>query len=193
MSKAKNFDSKLTRILKRQKLYDLSQYLKADFFDEIPFYARYAEVSFLKPLGREEADKILIEFSLQYLEALVQYTRLQAMSLATVTVVDLGESDFLVPNIFVCNGLVEKRLKGKLVLQEPKKLFSMRILKIVENLGLADKYQVLEDELTIPGGIRVFIGHRVSPNSIGIDSFKKAVFGQLRPLDRSESTHQPLA
>ena len=37
-----------------------------DFFDEIPLYARYKEVEFLKQYG--DVNSLLIELSLEYLE-----------------------------------------------------------------------------------------------------------------------------
>src|SRR5260370_18299462 len=158
MSQATSFDSRTGRVLKEEKLDDLSQYSEDGFFDEIPLYSRFAQVSFLEALGREGADKVLIEFGLRYMESVVAHTMPVTKMLAAVTVVDFGEGDPVVPHIFFCNGLVKERLEGKLVLREPTKPFSLKLVNLVEALSLAGKHQWLHDKGTIPGFILHLVG-----------------------------------
>jgi len=152
----------LNKILKRQELADLSQYSTPGFFDEIPLYSRFREVKFLEKLRQEDADKVLIGFGLQYLDSIVQQIEPTPLFFAALTFLDFPEDDYLVPNIFVCNGEVHSVLGDKLILRQPRGQFSTRINKAIKSLNLISLYSLKEDPYTVRECMRVFVGHRVS-------------------------------
>ena len=159
-----NFDEyhvALNKALKRQKLSAVSQFSKHGFFDEIPLYSRVREVEFLEPLGQENADLVLIGFGLQYLESIVKKIKAQPFFFAALTFWDFSEEEYLVPNIFVCNGEVENTLLGKLILRQPQSWLSVRVKKAINKINLKSKYQVMEDADTLRECVRVLVGHRV--------------------------------
>ncbi len=165
-------ESLLWRVLAKQRLADFSQFYTAGFFDEVPFYSRYADVEFLKKRGIAKANVILVEFSLKYLNALAAYDAPQLPFLAAITVRRCGTRELLLPHVFVCHGECEERLSGHLVLRAATSSFGTAIGRLV-NAARPGAYQVLEDDLTVPGQVRVFIGHRAKahPESVAIDSF----------------------
>src|SRR5438128_6904528 len=65
------YESKFWKILEKEGLADLSQFHRFGFFDEVPFYSRLSQVSFLRGLSRDGADRVLLEFALKFLKALI--------------------------------------------------------------------------------------------------------------------------
>jgi len=47
------YESKFWKILEKEGLADLSQFHRFGFFDEVPFYSRHSQVSFLRGLSRD--------------------------------------------------------------------------------------------------------------------------------------------
>ncbi|HUY33484.1 MAG TPA: hypothetical protein VMV69_12105 [Pirellulales bacterium] len=165
-------ESLLWRVLAKQHLADFSQFYAAGFFDEVPFYSRYADVDFLKKLGIAKANALLIEFSLKYLNALTAYDTPRAPFLAAITVRECGKRDLLVPHLFVCHAECEEHLRGQLVLHSTTSSFGAALGRRVD-AARPSVYQVLEEDLTVPGQVRAFIGHRtpMHPQSMPIDFF----------------------
>ena len=165
-------ESRLWKVLEKQRLADLSQYRNEGFFDEVPLYSRSSDISFLGMLGQEGANRVLLEFALKFLNALVNYEPPQSPFFAALTIWDHAEK-FIVPSIFVCNGKVKQRLRGRLILHRAETEFGRGIRKLLRNAKLTGQFQAFEDDLTVPDITRVFIGHKTVIHSqmVKMDAF----------------------
>lgn len=172
MSENGDYESKLWRTLEKERLADLSQYHRSDYFDEVPFYSRNADVSFLLRLGVAQADKVLLGFGVKFLRALVNYEIPQRPFFAALTVWNNPEVRFLVPHLFVCSGTVKERL-NRLELHKPENADSRRIKRLVAQLSIQEPFLVLEDRSTTPDMTRVFIGYQKPPysNFVSLQTF----------------------
>jgi len=163
--------AKFDCVLRGRHLADpASSFTDPDFFDEVPLYARYKEVDFLKQYG--DVNLLLIELSLDYLERVASETRPGGdKRFVAITVISDAENDYLVPSIFVCNRDVLTRLK-ELHLSSPSKGFGQRIEAFVEEAKRHTTFSVLEDRCTLPDDVRVFIGYKLPPRGfVGIQAF----------------------
>jgi hypothetical protein len=165
------------RVLERQKLDALDQYYRQGFFDEVPLYSRYAELSFLDKYSKEEANALLLGLSLDYLDRVIRHDIPKAPFLAAITAWSCPKSEYLVPGIFVCHGQVDELLRGRLVLRPPKSAFASRIRSVVNETHGPDLYHVLQDTQTVPRDVRVFIAPRKlpSPMMVPIDELARTV------------------
>jgi hypothetical protein len=176
--------TKFDSVLRGRHLADpASRFADPDFFDEVPLYARYEEVKFLKEFG--DVNSLLIELSLDYLERVAskQHTGTVGRRVASkqqtgtvgrfvaITVISDDEYEYVVPSIFVCNRKAETRLKN-LHLSSPSKGFGKRIERFVKEANRRTTFSVLEDRSTVPGDVRVFIGYKSPPTGfVGIQAF----------------------
>jgi hypothetical protein len=158
-----DYESKLWKVLEKEGLADLSQFHRNGFFDEVPFYSRTADVSFLRPLGRDKADSALLGFAMKYLKALTWYEIPDRPFLAAITVWHNPNDELIVPNLFVCNGNVGERIEENLALHQVKAAPSKRINRLLSRLQMIESHEVLEDNSTSPDSTRVFIGYSVPP------------------------------
>lgn len=164
-------DTKFDEVLKEELLSDVSIYSVRDFFDEIPLYSRYKQIEFLKQRG--DVDLLLIELALQYLDRVMSEVHMPVQRFAAITVTGAEADEFIVPRIFVCNGAVRSKLK-KLHLTRPTASFGKRIASLVRKAAPDRSYSVMQDESTIPGDVRVFVGSKLPPEGIlSLDSFVK--------------------
>ncbi len=170
-----DYESKLWKILEREGLADLSQYHRDGFFDEVPFYSRFADVAFLRNLGKDKADGDLLRFALKFLKALIWYDIPTKPFFAAVTIWQNPADKLIVPNLFVCNGDVEEQIGDGLALCTVKSAPSKRIERLLTRLQPLDAFQVLEESETAPEMTRVFIGYSVSPypNVVPVHAFQK--------------------
>lgn len=179
------FDSVLE---KRQLADPATTFADPDFFDEIPLYARYKEVEFLKQYG--DVNSLLIELSLDYLERVAsnqptvgrrvaskQHTGARGRFVA-ITVMSDDDGEYIVPSVFVCNRMARTRLK-KLHLTSPSKGLGKRIEAFVKKANGCTTFSVLEDRSTVPDDVRVFIGYRSPPE--GFVSIQALVNGFAKP------------
>lgn len=157
MSKSQYYESMFWKLLEKEKLADLSQFHKPRYFDEVPLYSRYSDISFLGNEGNDKANAFLLRFSLKFLKALISYEEHAIPFFAAITVWSYGQSETLVPNLFVRSGPILK-LKDKLALDAPTTLFGKKAKQLVSKLHLPERFEVLEDTLTTPELSRVFIG-----------------------------------
>ncbi|HEV2949178.1 MAG TPA: hypothetical protein VGX70_17520 [Gemmataceae bacterium] len=171
------YETRFWKILQDEGLADLSQFHRLGFFDEVPFYSRLSQVSFLRGLGRDRADSILLEFALKFLKALIWYETPEWPFLATITVWNDPEEEPIVPNLFVCSGKLKEQLGKGLQLHEPKKAASKRIRGLVKRLDLVESIEVLEESSTLPDKTRCFIGYMVPPypNIVPLHTFEKTL------------------
>src|SRR5437762_4130479 len=86
---ANDYESRLWRLLEKEKLADLSQFHRHGFFDEVPLYSRESDISFL-PGDKDEASAILLRFALKYLKSVVAYEEHQTGYFAAITVSSLS-------------------------------------------------------------------------------------------------------
>ena len=102
-----------------------------------------------------------MEFALKFLKSVIAFEQHRGGYFSAITLWDFSDARF-VPNLFVwCRAV--RGLKEKLPLKQIKKPFSKRIMKLVSNLRLGDKFNVLEDSMTDPDTTRVFISLMVKP------------------------------
>jgi len=80
------YTSKLQGNLQEEGSLDIAQYHQAGFFDEVPLYSRFSTVSSPKSLDRDDADTILPEFALQFLEKVAQYRTLERPLSVAITI-----------------------------------------------------------------------------------------------------------
>jgi Immunity protein 15 len=162
----KIFHRMLSEVIKIQGLDDLSVLTDVDFFDEVPFFTRASDVSFLERLGRDGAEKLLIEFALEYLRNLIQHNNSRSDMLAAITIVDHGKRDILVPNIFVCNGRIEDLAENRFTLNAPRSAFAEKITSLVGQCDVNGHHQIFEDRKSISRRVRVFIGEETLPEGM---------------------------
>ncbi len=147
-----------------------SNFADPDFFDEVPLYARYNEVDFLKQYG--DVNLLLIELSLDYLERVASLPSTGSdQRFVAITVISDDENEYIVPSIFVCNRDVITRLK-ELHLSSPSQGFGQRIEALVKEAERHTTFSVLEDRCTVPDDVRVFISYQSPPEGfVGIQAF----------------------
>ena len=92
MIKKTNYDSVLWKILEKGRLADLSQYHASPIFEEVPLYSRLSDISFLADLLTDEANQILLEFSLKFLNSVIAYEVHRAPYLAAISVWNFSEN-----------------------------------------------------------------------------------------------------
>ena len=172
-----DYESKLWKVLEKEGLADLSQFHRDDFFDEVPFYSRLAEVSFLRDLGRDKGDAVLLQFGLKFLKALTWYEIPDRPFFAALTVWHNPDDDLIVPNLFVCCGTVQERVGDRLALHRVKSPGSRRIEKLLSRLKIIESIQTLEDTSAAEGMTRVFIGYSVPPypNVVPLHAFEERI------------------
>jgi len=158
------FDSVLSR---RHLAEPASNFADSDFCDEVPLYARYNEVDFLKEYG--DVNLLLIELSLDYLERVASQSSTGSdQRFVAITVISDDENEYIVPSIFVCNRDVITRLKD-LHLSASSQGFGQRIKALVKEAERHTTFSVLEDRCTVPDDVRVFISYQSPPGGfVGI-------------------------
>ncbi len=177
-----DYESKLWKILEKEGLADLSQYHRDAYFDEVPLYSRFEDVSFLRELGRDKADTALLRFGLKFLKALTWYEVPERPFFAALTVWHNPDDELIVPNLFVCNGDVYERVGDHLALGPVKVMASKRIEKLISRLQMIESHQVLEDIATAPLTSRVIIGYPIPPypNIVPLHVFEKRSLPKAR-------------
>ena len=181
------FESKFWKIVEKEGLADLSQFHRFGFFDEVPFYSRFSQVSFLRDLSRDRADRVLLEFALKFLKALTWYETPKWPFLASITVWNDPDDEPIVPNLFICSGKVREQLEDRLDLRQPKKGPTKRIRALVKQLHIVDALEVLEDGSTVADHTRSFVGYMVPPypNIIPLHRFEKDSVETIRAVSAS--------
>ncbi len=96
MKNTNDHDSMFWRMLEKNRLVDLSQFHKPDFFEEVPLYSRYADVSFLADHSADEASIVLLKLSLKFLKSVVSYEEHDTPFFAAITVADFSPGDPMV-------------------------------------------------------------------------------------------------
>lgn len=170
-------NAEFDKILQAEKLADMAQFYAPDFCDEVPLYSRYKQLSFLKKMGLEEENKVLLAWALSFLDRLLAESDPTRSFFAALTIWedDGDDNEPIVPNVFVCNE-PKDLLKG-LKLHEAKGPFSKSIDQLLARISATahSKYQLLEDRETLPDKARVFIGPRRPPYPafVTLDSLRK--------------------
>ncbi len=154
---ATTFDEFRRRVLAPEGLDDLSKFFEGDFFDEIPLYSRYEQIEpFLSSGG--SADAVLLDMALEYLAEIRGEAKTTRGFVAAITIPDDKDCPYIVPNVFVCKGRIRQRLQG-LRLRKPITGFSKKIERILKRIDPKSALRILEDTLTVPGEVRVFISY----------------------------------
>jgi hypothetical protein len=139
-------------VLREQRLIDdLPSFAAPAYFDEVPLYSRYQQVDFLKHYG--QINPPVVELALEYLERVVaamQPNRLRRFVAVTIITYDNGVH--LIPQIFVCNGDVERQLT-ELRLSEPSEGLGRQVEELVRDVASGGEFSVLEDRTTVPGKV----------------------------------------
>src|SRR5437016_2995287 len=105
-------DHQLWKILKKEKLTDLSQFHLEGSFDEIPLFSREASLQFL--LQDKAINEVLFRFGLKFLNSVIAYEQHQTGYFAALTFWD-EPAEIVIPNLFFWCGLPGD-LKEKLTL-----------------------------------------------------------------------------
>ena len=148
-------------VLREEALADRSMFDAPGFFDELPLYSRYRQIAWLSRFG--DVNELLIRLSLDYLQSVAKTKRSSAMCFAAITLMDHPDAEYLVPNIFVCNGWVSRRLR-RLRLATPASRFAAKLRADLVRSKLSVRFAVAQDTLSSPGNVRVFFGFRKAPS-----------------------------
>jgi hypothetical protein len=148
-----DYESRLWRLLEKEKLADLSQFHQPGF-DEVPLFSRKSDIDFL-PKENDTANQVLLGFALKFLSAVIAYEKHHAGYFAAVTVCSLF-GDPLIPNLFVWCGETAD-LKERLVLEAATSAFGKRIKGLISKFDLGEKFDIREDASTVSDATRVFI------------------------------------
>lgn len=147
-----HFENRLWKLLEKEKLTDLSQFHQRGSFDEVPLFSRESDIEFLPK--DDAATAILLRFALKFLKAVLAHEQHQTGYFAAITV--WSPADPLVPNLFFwCDD--DRGLKEQLALDEATTSFAKQIKKFVSKLHLGEKFEIREDNSTVPDATRVFI------------------------------------
>lgn len=161
MSNLDSVRQRLEAVLREEKLDDRSQFFDVPgFFDEIPLYSRYRQISFLKKHG--DPSGLLLEFALEYLESVIRARRSPTECFAAITAVEHEEAEFLVPRIYICHGRIRSRLRS-LHLARPVSRFAMGLKRSLSTLKSSARYALAQDTISAPGNIRAFVSYRKAP------------------------------
>ncbi|HET6883908.1 MAG TPA: hypothetical protein VFI31_27385 [Pirellulales bacterium] len=160
MSLPTEVTEKFEAVLEQERLVDRSLFDAPGFFDELPLYSRYTQIEFLNRYGN--ADELLIQLSLDYLESVVERRRSHAECFAAITIRDQGDQEHVVPYIFLCNGWVTRRLKP-LRLTPPTSELAKSLRQSLDLLSRSSKFALAQDTISSPGNTRVFIALRRAP------------------------------
>ena len=144
------------KLLKAEKLLDLTQFYSADLCDEVSLYSRHKQVSFLHDMTVDLANQTLLAMGLDFLECIITNHPAANPFFAALTVWQDDDDELIVPSIFVCNIHPRRQLEA-LMLHKAKAPFSKKISKLVR-MAAGPKYLRLEDNKTLEDDIRVFIG-----------------------------------
>ena len=110
--------------------------------------------------GRQPRRKeFLLGLALDFLREIIAHTKPHGEFFAAITVLDNKDFDQIVPNVFVCHGKVRQRFATYAFAGHPHRLESS-LTAIINRLDRKGEFQVLEDTLTVPDHVRVFIGYR---------------------------------
>jgi hypothetical protein len=172
MNDASNIESRLWKLLEKERLTDLSQFHQRGFFDEVPLYSRQSDVDFL-PDDKNEANEILLRFALKFLKSVVAHEQHRTGYMAAITVWNFSGALF-VPNLFVwCDAL--RGLKEKLTLQAVTTSFGKQMKQLTPRLDRGEQFEVLEDASTLPETTRVFIAlaRPPYPGLATLDNFRR--------------------
>ncbi len=152
-------------VLRKQQLADVvSTFGNPDFFDEVPLFSRYDQVDFLKQYG--DVNLLLLELALDYLDRVASEIHIgNANRFVATTVISDDVAECIVPSVFVCNGKIKARLKD-LHLSPPSEGLGKRIEALVRKANLHGVFAVLEDRVTVPDDVRVFIGYNSPPHGL---------------------------
>jgi hypothetical protein len=152
-------------VLRKQQLVDVvSAFGDRDFFDEVPLYSRYNQVEFLKHHG--DVNLLLIELALDYLGRVMSEIHTGSdKRFVAITVISDDQAEYIVPSVFVCNGKIKTRLK-ELHLLPPSEGLGKQIEALVRKANLHADFGVLEDRVTVPDDVRVFISYNSSPHGL---------------------------
>jgi len=170
----KNYESKLWEVLTKEHLVDLSQFHKADFYDEVPLFSRGSEIDFLSGYASDRANTMILGFALKYLKSVVCYEEHSKPYFAAITAWSSSEDGRIVPNLFVWSGPV-RPLQKKLVLEEVTTSFGKRIQRYVSKKNLANRFEILEDTSSDPDESRIFISFSdPHKNFVPLGKFRKS-------------------
>ncbi len=162
MNNGDQYDSRLWKVLEKERLADLSQFHQLEFFDEVPLFSRDADIAFLKRDAPDAANRILLGFALRFLKSVIAYQEHSKRYFAAITVWNIADHDILVPNLFVWYDAVPK-LTGQLFLHSVTTSFGKSIRRFVSGLDRAGVLEVLEDTATDPETARAFVGLSQAP------------------------------
>ena len=176
-----NFESDLWKLVERKNLADLSQFHKPRFKDEMPLYSRLSDISFLSPCTTLEANAILLRFAMKYLMSVIAYEEHRTSYFAAITVWSFSVEEPIVPNLFVwCDARSD--LTAKLSLDPVKSGFAKKTKQAVLGMRLSPRFEVFEENSTIPDLSRAFIGPSVPlyPSFVVLAKLRKAASAAKR-------------
>jgi hypothetical protein len=146
-------------VLQTEGLDEPTLFAAADAFDEIPLYSRYVQLGFLRRESSSMRDDILLGAAGLLLQRLVSRLRGKGAFFAAVTVLEERPMHLLVPRVFVCRGRPRSRLASLKGMTRATSELSRRLAASLTRLGVRQRYSLRDDAITVPGHMRVFMGH----------------------------------
>lgn len=166
-------ETRFESILRQERLADRSQFSAPQLFEELPLYSRFDQIEFLSDMG--DVNVLLLELAIKYLKEVVENHPTTPAWFAAVTVWDHdGEkNDPIVPKILICNGDVQRRL-GDVQLQPAAGKLASLIESTLSASGNSDQMVVMEDDDTVAGSVRYFIGYKTPPKGmVALDQLQR--------------------
>ena len=160
MSFSASMKQEFEAVLRQEALSDRAQFDVPGYFDEIPLFSRYQQMSFLP---RQRTADLLVQLALDYLDSIVLIKRSAARCFLAITVRENDVGTTILPSIFVCNGWVTRRLRDLRLLRANSDLADSLKLSLRAQ-SLSSRFALAQDNLTSPGQPRIFIGYRRAPS-----------------------------
>ena len=180
----KKLDNKFAKLIKKQKL------LPKDFFEikwkdceTIPLFSRYKRISFLNKFPQEKRDLYLLKYSLKHLDVLIDYyckTATEESIKNTLLVLSISDWDYYPEYPLRFNFFITYRCYN--LFSSPKPFIesytkeSKYIIKLLEELGIADNYFVCDSPKPFDKEfqrVRVGLKKHPNPNLVTLDHFVK--------------------
>ena len=148
---------RLHKVLKKNRLAEVSQFHAPGFYDEIPLYTRESDVSFLATSPLSNGNRILLEFAVKYLESVIWYKQHKTPYFAAISVWECPSDELVVPHLFAWADS-RRKLTEALRLHAVRTPFGRKIRRLVSQLASSQELDVREETSTVAEMSRVFIG-----------------------------------
>ena len=180
----KKLDNKFAKLIKKQNLSPENFFkIKWEDYETIPLFSWYKRISFLNKFPQEKRDLYLLKYSLKHLDVLIDYyckTATEESIKNTLLVLSISDWDYYPENPLYFDFFITYRCHN--LFSSPKPFVesytkeSKYIIKLLEELGIADNYFVYDTLIPVNKErqrVRVGLKKHPNPNLVTLDHFVK--------------------